>query len=424
LRDEPNTTIGKERVSNPYFQHASRSAFIASVLEGLPEAPAYFGHNAAMNRKGPDLVDWSAEPETAPVDASLADSGRFYVVDIREAGAYAGGHIPNSVNIGLRGRFETWVGIMVPWGADLVLCGMREDLPEAVRRLHRIGYKARVLEMDAWDRAALPLRKNEMVSPADLYAAMQRGDAPIIVDVRLPEEWMALRIGTVVNLPLNRLAGLSSKLDPLQPVVAVCNSAYRSSMAVGILERKGFERASSLEGGSQAWIEAGLPVYEAAKPGAAPSGAKKVVQLPDRIAASELKRLMKDLPGTFELVDIRPPEQFADYMLPDSRNVDIADILNNPAWLTGAGPLIIVDRDGSLAMAVGGVLSQKTKRPIKVLYGGLEAFWRESAFHAPGGTGMGLPPSPGTPPAASGARPAPLTAPAEPQKPKKKSPGC
>ena len=94
---------------------------------------------------------------------------------------------------------------------------------------------------------------------------MQKGEAPLVVDVRLPAEWMALRIGTVLNLPLTHLAELSSKLDPEQPVVLVCNSAYRSSMATGILERKGIKKAQNLEGGSQAWMEAGLPVYEGEK---------------------------------------------------------------------------------------------------------------------------------------------------------------
>ena len=74
---------------------------------------------------------------------------------------------------------------------------------------------------------------------------------------------MGLRIGTVLNLPLNRLADLSAKLTPTEPVVTVCNSAYRSSMAVGVLERKGFTKASSLAGGSEAWIAAGLPTYGA-----------------------------------------------------------------------------------------------------------------------------------------------------------------
>jgi rhodanese-related sulfurtransferase len=208
---------------------------------------------------------------------------------------------------------------------------------------------------------------------------MQANTSPMIVDVRLPNEWMGLRIGTVLNLPLNKLSELSSKLDTSQSVVAVCNSAYRSSMAIGILERKGFKKVTSLEGGSDAWIEAGLPVYGSEKTGAAVSGqSRKVIPLPERICARELKRLMMDLPGTFQIVDIRPAEMFADYSLPNSQNVDIAELVSNPSFLVGAVPLIIVDRDGSYAMAIGGILSQKTQRPIKVLYEGLESYWMES----------------------------------------------
>jgi 3-mercaptopyruvate sulfurtransferase SseA len=36
-------------------------------------------------------------------------------------------------------------------------------------------------------------------------------------------------------------------------------------MATGILERRGFKKARNLEGGSRAWIEADLPVYEGEK---------------------------------------------------------------------------------------------------------------------------------------------------------------
>jgi len=237
------------------------------------------------------------------------------------------------------------------------------------------------------------------------------------VDVRLPSEWMALRIGTVVNLPLNHLAELSAKLDPRQPVVTVCNSAYRSSMAVGILERQGFARAASMEGGGEAWAKAGLPVIQVAQSGAAAGGPRKVVRLPDRTAPAELRRLIKDLPGTFDLVDIRPAEQFADYRLPGARNVEVAEVLANPALLTGAGPLVLVDRDGSLAMAVGGALAQKTERQIKVLHGGLEAYWKDSGLAAPAASGP--PPSPGPAPTAPAAAPAPTPAPA-----KKKSAGC
>ena len=434
LSDSPFSTIGAERTSNPYLQHTKRGEFIAAVLGDLQEAPQYFKHNAAINRNGPELVDWKAPlPKYLSPDMELTDPNKYFVVDLRDAEEYASGHMPVSVNIALRGRLETWVGIIVPWDASLVLCGSQADLEEAAHRLHRVGYKPAVLDIDGWQKSGLSMAKSENIKPTDLYALMQTDTAPIIIDVRLPNEWMGLRIGTVLNLPLSHLAELSAKLDPAERLITVCNSAYRSSMAVGILERKGFKNAASLAGGSEAWIQAGLPVYgsetkaAAVTQAAAPVVPTRVIPLPERMSPAELKRLILDLPGTFDLVDIRPPHLYSDFNIPGSRNVDIADLINNPAYLTGAGPLIIVDRDGSLAMTVAGILSQKTKRQIKALHGGLEAYWEESEL---GGAvrevtiparGSPSPARPAAPPVMSPQQQPPAGA---PQPPKKKSAGC
>jgi glyoxylase-like metal-dependent hydrolase (beta-lactamase superfamily II)/rhodanese-related sulfurtransferase len=423
LSEEPFSTIGREKISNIYFKYNKRGEFIAALLEGLPEAPQYFKRNAALNKKGPPLVDWDTPmPAEISPRLDLSDPSKYTIVDLRNAEEYAAEHIPHAVNIGLRGRLETWVGIMVPWGTKIVLCGSEKGLGEALFRLHRVGYGADIITMESWRKAGLPVARSNPISPLELYELMEKGEAPVIVDVRLPGEWMALRIGTVLNLPLNHLAELSTQLDPLEPLVTVCNSAYRSSMAVGILEREGFKMPRNLEGGSEAWIQAGLPVHKSATEEGPVSS--KQVRLPERISASELKRLMMDLPGTFELMDIRPPALFDNYNLPGSRNVDVAEIMSNPRYLVGIGPLILVDRDGSIAMAVGGVLSQKTERPIKVLYGGLEAYWSETQ----GMTGMSLspqqpPPQVLTPsrPTRPGAAPPPAQKPA---RPKRKSAGC
>jgi len=423
LKDQPFSTIGEERTSNPTLQHKNRSEFITAVLSELQEPPQYFGHNAAMNREGPPLVNWQQPLSTVTPDAGLTDSADHYLVDLRDSKSFAAGHIPNSVNIGLRGRFETWTGIMVPWGSNMVVCGTVDDLKEAAHRLHRIGYTTKALAFDEWVKAGMGLLSNKLVSPKELHDQMQSNTSPIIVDVRLPNEWMGLRIGTVLNLPLNKLSEMSAKLDAAQPVVAVCNSAYRSSMAIGILERKGFRNATSLEGGSEAWIEAGLPVYGSEKGGTAAASAqiRQMIPLPERICARELKRLMMDLPGTFQILDIRPAEMFGDYSLPNSQNVDIAELASNPSFLVGTTPLIIVDRDGSYAMALGGILSQKTQRPIKVLYEGLESYWMESDF---GGTSMPMGTIPQIRTAPPGLSPAPAAPSGTQPVTRKKSAGC
>ena len=424
LSDQPSSTIGQQRVGNSILQHKSRGEFIAAILDGLPNAPQYFAHDAALNRKGPPPVDWN--PASLPwveSSAELTNPSKYYVVDLRDAKSFAAGHIPGSVNIALQGRFETWTGIMVPWDARLVVAGNEEQLKQAVYRLNRVGYRPQCVSFDKWKQAGLPLKKSELIEPRTLHAQMQTPESPVIVDVRLPSEWMALRIGTIVNIPLNELAANSGKLDPRQQVVAVCNSAYRSSMAVGVLEREGFEHVASMDGGTEAWIAAGLPVFEAKAQGAVGGTPKRVVKLAERMSADELKRMIMDLPGTFQLLDIRPPEHFADYHLPGSQNVDVAEAIDNPAYLTGAGPLIIVDRDGSLATMVAGILSQKTERPIKVLFGGLQAYWSSSI------PGMGVQPT-SEPGVSVPVSPSPTVTPAVPPASvpvgpkKKKSAGC
>ncbi|OGV76448.1 MAG: hypothetical protein A3K18_12830 [Lentisphaerae bacterium RIFOXYA12_64_32] len=432
LSDKPVSTIGEQRRENPYLQHKDLPSYIMAVIDGLPDAPQYFKHNAKMNHDGPPLVDWekTTPPALPAADVAVRAQKGAWLVDVRDTKPFAAGHPADAINIGIRGRFETWTGIMIPWGEPFVLVGSDGEVQEAAFRLKRIGYDAPAGFLqggpDAWKQAALPVGSLRLVKPQELYQHMQAGTAPIIVDVRLPTEWMGLRIGNVLNIPLNKLFADGKRLSKDMPVLTVCNSAYRSSMGAAVLQKMGFKSVLNMEGGSEAWIADGLPTLSAVGSGhGSGAPATRAVRLPERLAAAELKRMLMDLPGTFEIVDVRPPALYADFSLPGSSNADIADVIANPAYLNGAVPLIIVDRDGSLAMAAGGILSQKTQRPIKVLYGGLEAYWNESV--APSTSAS---PSPTSAPAAKPGVPAPAPAlptapaPAVPTTPKKKSAGC
>ncbi len=430
ISDKPVSTIGEQRIENPYLQHKDLNAYVMAVIDGLPEAPQYFKHNAKMNHDGPPLVDWDnvVPPALAPAEVdALAKSGAW-VIDARDAHPFSARHPAGAINIGIRGRFETWTGIMIPWGEPFLLVGSDEEVLESAFRLKRIGYDAPAGFLkggtEAWTQASLPVNTIKLVKPADLHRQMQDGTAPIIVDVRLPSEWMGLRIGNVLNIPLDNLFTESKRLAKDLPVLTVCNSAYRSSMGAAVLLKQGFTDVYNMEGGSEAWIEAGLPTF-GATPGTQGGTAHTVraVRLPERLSADELKRMIMDMPGTFEMVDIRPAAQFADYNLPGSINADVADVIANPAYLVGPAPLVLLDRDGSIAMAVGGILSQKSPRPIKVLYGGLVTYWRGSSAPASVPAAPAAAPTPAIAPAPVPA-PAASPAPAKPAAPKKKSAGC
>ena len=83
-----------------------------------------------------------------------------------------------------------------------------------------------------------------------------------VLDVRYPNEWDAGRIDGALHIPVDDLAERVDELDRDQPVVTVCRSGQRSEQAARWLQGESFD-AQNLDGGMEAWAEAGLD-YRAA----------------------------------------------------------------------------------------------------------------------------------------------------------------
>ncbi|TMH50849.1 MAG: MBL fold metallo-hydrolase [Betaproteobacteria bacterium] len=83
-----------------------------------------------------------------------------------------------------------------------------------------------------------------------------------LLDVRTPEEFNALRIFGSVNVPLDTLepVALRASMDANDPVYVVCQTGTRSQFAAAELRAAGFRRVVHVDGGTNAWTVAGLPV--------------------------------------------------------------------------------------------------------------------------------------------------------------------
>jgi hydroxyacylglutathione hydrolase/adenylyltransferase/sulfurtransferase len=95
-------------------------------------------------------------------------------------------------------------------------------------------------------------------SVAETKAALDAGEVQL-VDVREPYEWEAGRIEGARHLELERLSSQAATIDRDRPVVFHCRAGVRSLMAAQAFKRAGFD-AWSMEGGIQAWHDAGLPL--------------------------------------------------------------------------------------------------------------------------------------------------------------------
>jgi rhodanese-related sulfurtransferase len=97
------------------------------------------------------------------------------------------------------------------------------------------------------------------VTPEDIQRRQAGGERLFFLDVREPAEYAEAHIAGSTLIPLGQLAHRISKLPQDRPIVAVCRSGNRSSVAQTVLTRAGFTNVLNLRGGMLAWGRSGLP---------------------------------------------------------------------------------------------------------------------------------------------------------------------
>jgi adenylyltransferase/sulfurtransferase len=102
------------------------------------------------------------------------------------------------------------------------------------------------------------------ITPTELVARLQRGDAIELIDVREPHELDIARIPNVRLIPLGTLAEALPTLDSSRETVVICRTGARSGRAVRQLRAAGFRQVWNLAGGIHRWaddVDPSLPKY-------------------------------------------------------------------------------------------------------------------------------------------------------------------
>jgi rhodanese-related sulfurtransferase len=90
-------------------------------------------------------------------------------------------------------------------------------------------------------------------------AAVLRDAGAYMLDVREPDEWAAGHIPGGTLIPLGALESRLNELPTDRDIVVVCRSGNRSAQGRDILRANGLERTTSMAGGMNDWVAAGLP---------------------------------------------------------------------------------------------------------------------------------------------------------------------
>ena len=188
------------------------------------------------------------------------------VLDCRSPEAFAGGHIPRAMNVGLSSSFATWAGtVLPPDDAVLLVLDEPDDLWEASWQLLRIGYglPAGWLAggMAAWRASGKDVQILPEVSVHELSGRLERGELNVL-DVRQPAEWASGHIDGAVFITGAELPRRIEEVPGDKPVAVVCGSGYRSSVAASLLASKGRGDVWNVVGGMSAWKGVGYPAEQ------------------------------------------------------------------------------------------------------------------------------------------------------------------
>ncbi|MDP5137868.1 rhodanese-like domain-containing protein [Rheinheimera baltica] len=112
----------------------------------------------------------------------------------------------------------------------------------------------------------------------ELATALKQDAETVLIDVREPAEYSQQHITGSVNYPRGVLemnihnhpkvaaTGCEPKMALQQladnTIYVICRSGARSALAAESLQRMGFTKVFSVDGGMQAWLDAALPVKQ------------------------------------------------------------------------------------------------------------------------------------------------------------------
>jgi rhodanese-related sulfurtransferase len=230
-----------------------------------------------------------ARLDTAALTSWLAQRGRNgYAFDVRAVREYMAGHIPGT--IALPGgqavqRTDDFVAIR---SAPIVLIdehGVQADL--TATWLRRMGLsRVAVLDggIEAWRRAggalaegrprATPLgwdeavREVRMCAPAECAQRLAGTESIVVLDVDGSRHYRNGHVADAVWVPRGDLEARIGQVaaSHATPLLVTCATGVQSVLAAATLRAAGYADVTVLEGGTQAWHAAGLPLERATLP--------------------------------------------------------------------------------------------------------------------------------------------------------------
>ena len=271
LSKETVGTLGEQKKTN-YALRAdmTKEEFIKEVTDSLLPPPQYFPLNVKMNKEGYEDIDTVLKSGTTPLDPEafekLANQSGAIILDVRHQDAFAEGHIPQSIFIGIDGGFAPWVGALIGDVEQPILLVTPEGREEeTVTRLARVGFDNTLGYLDgslkAWKKAGKATDSVEGIDTTELKTLSEK-ESLTVFDVRKPGEYLSEHLPDAKSTPLDFINEHMNEFPTGTPFYMHCAGGYRSVIAASILKSRGIHNLIDVRGGFGAIKESGMKVSD------------------------------------------------------------------------------------------------------------------------------------------------------------------
>lgn len=233
----PMSTLGYEKINNWAFNVTDESKFVETLTSNQPAPPHHFAQMKKINQFGMNMYQ--------PYDVFPSLDNVRIAFDLRSKEAFHGGHTEGTINIPYNKNFINQIGWYLDYENSIDLIGDKSTVEQATHTLQLIGFD---------NVAGYRLPKSEILTQS-IHSVDMTGKEEYILDVRNEEEWNNGHLDQAVNIPHGKLLNENIPFNKEDKIYLHCESGFRSSIAVGILENKGYENVVNIREGYQDFPE-------------------------------------------------------------------------------------------------------------------------------------------------------------------------
>ncbi|TRL65629.1 persulfide dioxygenase-sulfurtransferase CstB [Staphylococcus haemolyticus] len=233
----PTSTLGYEKINNWAFSETNETKFIETLTSNQPAPPHHFAQMKKINQFGMNMYQ--------PYQVYPSLDNQRIAFDLRSKEAFHGGHTKGTINIPYNKNFINQIGWYLDYEKSIDLIGNKSTVEQATHTLQLIGFD---------NVAGYRLPKSEILTQT-IHSVDITGKEEYILDVRNDEEWDKGHLDQAVNIPHGNLLNENIPFNKEDKIYVHCQSGVRSSIAVGILENKGFENIVNVREGYQDFPE-------------------------------------------------------------------------------------------------------------------------------------------------------------------------